>query len=170
MKSNLENFSASPLFESLSIGQIEKILDFSRVLDFRPGEIIMEEDQAGDSLFIILEGVVEVSKNLVKAGVGDNTMDDSKSKTFAKLDARSHAVFGEIGLLEESKRTATVKALTDCRVCEIRKQDFFRLADSDFEIGYRVLSNLAKLMSSRLRKADEDIVKLTTVLTLVLKG
>ncbi len=170
MKSNLENFSASPLFESLSLIQIEKILDFSRVLDFRPGEAIMEEDQEGDSLFIILEGVVEVSKNLVKAGIEDNTMDDSKRKTFAKLDARSHAVFGEIGLLEESKRTATVKALTDCRVCEIRKRDFFRLADSDFEIGYRVLSNLAKLMSSRLRKADEDIVKLTTVLTLVLKG
>ncbi len=62
-----------------------------------------------------------------------------------------------------------MKALTDCRVCEIRKQDFFRLADSDFGIGYRVLANLAKLMSFRLRKADEDIVKLTTVLTLVLK-
>lgn len=170
MKSNLENFSESPLFENLNIGQIEKILDYSRVLDFRPGEVIMEEDQAGDSLFIILEGVVEVSKNLVKAGIGDSAADDSKSKTFAKLDARSHAVFGEIGLLEESTRTATVKALTDCRLCEIKKEDFFRLADSDFEIGYRVLTNLAKLMSSRLRKADEDIVKLTTVLTLILKG
>lgn len=170
MKSNLENFAASPLFGNLSIEQVEKILNFSRVLDFRPGEIIMEEDQAGDSLFIILEGVVEVSKNLVKTGVGGSAADDGKSKTFAKLDAHSHAVFGEIGLLEESKRTATVKALTDCRLCEIKKQDFFQLADSDFEIGYRVLTNLAKLMSSRLRKADEDIVKLTTVLSLVLKG
>lgn len=170
MSSNLENFSQSPLFENMSLGQIEKVLDFSRVLDFRPGEVIMEEDQEGDSLFIILEGVVEVSKNLVKAGIGGDAVDDSKSKTFAKLDARSHAVFGEIGLLEESTRTATVKALTDCRLCEIKKEDFFRLADSDFEIGYRVLANLAKLMSTRLRKADEDIVKLTTVLTMVLKS
>jgi CRP-like cAMP-binding protein len=170
MSSSLENFSQSPLFENMSLGQIKKVLDFSRVLDFHPGEVIMEEDQAGDSLFIILEGVVEVSKNLVKTGIGDQVVDDNKSKTFAKLDARSHAVFGEIGLLEESKRTATVKALTDCRVGEIRKQDFFRLAETDFEIGYRVLANLAKLMSTRLRKADEDIVKLTTVLTMVLKS
>jgi CRP/FNR family transcriptional regulator, cyclic AMP receptor protein len=170
MNNNLENFSQSPLFESLSLGQVEKILNCSRVLDFRPGEIIMEEDQAGDSLFIILEGVVEVSKNLVKTGIGDNTADYGQSKTFARLDARGHAVFGEIGLLEESKRTATVKALTDCRLAEIRKEDFLRLAETDFEIGYRVLANVAKLMSTRLRKADEDIVKLTTVLTIVLKS
>ncbi len=170
MNSILENFSQSPLFEDLSLGQVEKILGFSRVLDFRPGQVIMEEDQEGDSLFIILEGVVEVSKSLVKKAALSSEIDESKSKTFAKLDARSHAVFGEIGLLEKSKRTAKVQAITDCRLCEIRKQDFFRLAENDFEIGYRVLANLARLMSARLRKADEDIVKLTTVLTIVLKG
>jgi len=165
MNRYLSSLMRSPLFESMNQTQVEKVLAASNIVKFGRGETVMKEDEPGDSLFIMLEGAVEISKNLVKIGLEP----DEKSKTFARLDSQDHAVFGEIGLLGESKRTATVRALTDCSLCEIKKDDFFRLADADYGIGYRILANLGRLLSLRLRKADEELVKLTTVLTIVLK-
>lgn len=165
MNRYLSSLMRSPLFESMNQTQVEKVLAASNIVKFGRGETVMKEDEPGDSLFIMLEGAVEISKNLVKIGMEP----DEKSKTFARLDSQDHAVFGEIGLLGESKRTATVRALKECSLCEIKKDDFFRLADADYGIGYRILANLGRLLSLRLRKADEELVKLTTVLTIVLK-
>ena len=165
MNRYLSSLMRSPLFGGMSQTQVEKVLAASNIVKFGRGETVMKEDEPGNSLFIMLEGAVEISKNLVKIGMEP----DEKSKTFARLDSQDHAVFGEIGLLGESKRTATVRALTDCSLCEIKKDDFFRLADADYGIGYRILANLGRLLSLRLRKADEELVKLTTVLTIVLK-
>jgi hypothetical protein len=52
---------------------------------------------------------------------------------------------------------------------EIRKDDFLRLAGKDNRSGYRILLNLARIVSARLRKTDEDTIKLTTALSIILK-
>jgi hypothetical protein len=49
-----------------------------------------------------------------------------------------------------------------------KPDDFLRLAEEDHEIGYRILLNLARIVSARLRKADEDTIKLTTALSVIL--
>jgi CRP-like cAMP-binding protein len=67
------------------------------------------------------------------------------------------------------KRTATIKAVTDCIFYEIKKDDFLRLAREDYKLGYQILLNLARIVSARLRKADEDTIKLTTALSIILK-
>ncbi len=46
---------------------------------------------------------------------------------------------------------------------------FFKLAQEDHQLGYRIILNLAKIVSIRLRKANEDTIKLATVLSIVLK-
>jgi len=85
------------------------------------------------------------------------------------LSSEDYAVFGEISLLEESKRTATIRALSDCIFYEIERSDFLKLAEEDSKLGFRVLFNIAKIVCSRLRKADENVIKLSTVLSIVLK-
>ena len=152
------------LFRNLTDLQAGKILEISREITFSRNETIMEEGKTGDSMYIIIKGSVEVIRNLT---LDEN--DTGKNKVLTKLSSENHALFGEIGLLEESRRTATVRALTDCTLREIKKDAFLALAESDHELGYRVLTNLAHLVSSRLRKADDDIVKLATVLSMVLK-
>ena len=156
------------LFMGLTSGQIEKVLGISRRVTFRENDIIMEEGQIGDAMYVLLEGSVEVIKRLTMKSVEEDDSDE-KNKVLTNLSAEQHSVFGEIALLEESRRTATVRAMADCVLCEIRKNDFLKLAESDYELGYRVLLNLSRIVSSRLRKVDEDTVKLTTVLSLVLK-
>jgi CRP/FNR family transcriptional regulator, cyclic AMP receptor protein len=118
-------------------------------------------------MYIIQDGTVEVVKNLILENMDEDDAD--RGKVFTHLSAADHAVFGEIALLEESKRTATIRALTDCVFYEIGKDDFLLLAEKDFELGYRVLLNLSRIVSARLRKADEDTIKLTTALSIILK-
>jgi CRP/FNR family transcriptional regulator, cyclic AMP receptor protein len=155
------------LFRDLAEEQIGKILGISRKVAFSEGQVIMREGADGDTMYIILEGTVEVVKSLVMGDPDEEA--DEKNKVFTRLDASGHAVFGEVGLFEAMKRTATIKTVTKCRFFEIRRSDFLRLADADHELGYRIFFNLAKIVSARLRKADEDTIKLTTALSIILR-
>ena len=155
MEKDISLLSGIALFKGLSEEKIRKVLNIMHQVIFSENEIIMKEGNSGDAMYIILDGSVEVVKSLV---------------IFTRLDGKhNHAVFGEIALLEELKRTATIKAITNCVLYEIKKDDFLKLAESDYELGYRILLNLARVVSARLRKADEETVKLTTALSIVLR-
>jgi CRP/FNR family cyclic AMP-dependent transcriptional regulator len=155
------------LFKDLTTEHIRKILSISQKVTFSSNDVIMKEGEVGDAMYIMLEGTVEVAKSLIIKGMDNEN--EGKDKVFTKLTVGQHAVFGEMALLEECKRTATVRAVTDSVLYETKKDDFLRLAGEDYELGYRVLLNMARIVSSRLRKADEETVKLTTVLSIVLK-
>ena len=168
MEKDVSLLSGIALFKGLSGEKIRKILNIMRKVTFSENEIIMKEGDSGDTMYIILEGSVEVVKSLV---IGDMEEEDlGRNKVFTRLDSKHHhAVFGEIALLEELKRTATIKAVTNCVLYEIKKDDFLKLVDDDYELGYRILLNLARVVSARLRKADEETIKLTTALSIVLR-
>jgi CRP/FNR family transcriptional regulator, cyclic AMP receptor protein len=153
-------------FSNLPTEKIQIILDILRKVRFSANDIIMKEGDIGDSMYIILEGTVEVAKSLI---VDDTDNEDSaKNKVFTRLDGKQRAVFGEIALLDEQKRTASVKAVTDCVMYEMKKDDFLKVTEKDYELGYRILLNLGRIVSTRLRRADEDTVKLTTALSIML--
>jgi len=154
------------LFKSLTPEKIHKILNILHKVTFSANDIIVKEGDMGDTMYIILGGTVEVAKSLVIGGMDYEDM--GKNKVFTRLDSSHYPVFGEIALLEELKRTATIRAITDCVLYEIRKDDFLKLAEEDYELGYRILLNLARIVSARLRKADEDTIKLTTALSVIL--
>ena len=168
MEKKISILQETELFKNLTPAQIRKVLNICRTITFSEDEIIMNEGETGDRMYIILEGTVEVIKKLIMDGVEDEGTVE-RNKIFTRLDAGQHAVFGEIALLEELHRTATVRAVTRCTLYEIRKDDFLKLAEGDFEFGYRILLNLARIVSARLRKANEDTIKLTTVLSVILK-
>lgn len=120
-------------------------------------------------MYIILDGTVEVVKRLILAEVENEETGSEKSKVFTRLDTTQHAVFGEIVLLENQKRTATIRAHTDCEFFAIRKDNFLDFAQKDYMFGYHVVMNLARIVSARLRKSDEDTIKLKTALSIILK-
>ncbi|MCG6533101.1 MAG: cyclic nucleotide-binding domain-containing protein [Syntrophales bacterium LBB04] len=154
------------LFKDVTPDKIRTILNIMRKVSFSANEIIMRDGDIGDTMYIILEGTVEVAKSLV---IDDTDNEESaKNKVFTRLDGKQHAVIGEIALLEELRRTASVKAVTDCVMYEMKKNDFLKVAEEDYELGYRILLNLARIVSARLRRADEDTVKLTTALSIML--
>jgi CRP/FNR family cyclic AMP-dependent transcriptional regulator len=157
---------AIPILQDLNEEELRQILSIARRVQYPKGKIILKEGDTGESMFIIEEGMVEISKTLVmKLGREDY---QDRDKILTKLSAEDHAIFGEVALFEQNKRTATVTALTDCRLLEISKPEFLRLADESPRMGYKITRNIAQLLCSRLRKADEDTIKLTTALSIAL--
>jgi CRP-like cAMP-binding protein len=155
-------------FRNIPPELIRSILSIAKRVHFPAGEIIVKEGDIGETMYIMMEGTVEVIKSLVISDL-DDEQDEEKNKVFTRLDARDHAVFGEISLLDAMKRTATIKSVTDCTLYEIKKDDFLVLAENNYELGFRIALNLARIIGARLRKADEETIKLTTALSFILK-
>ncbi|MCJ7493569.1 MAG: cyclic nucleotide-binding domain-containing protein [Deltaproteobacteria bacterium] len=157
---------AIPILQNIDEEELRQVLKIASPVQFPRGKVILKEGEAGETMYIIAEGAVEVSKTLVMMGGREDVQD--REKILTKLSAEDHAIFGEVALFEKSKRTATVVALTDCRMLEISKSDFLRLAEENPRIGYRITRNIVQMLCSRLRKTDEDTIKLTTALSIAL--
>lgn len=157
---------AISIFRDLEEEELRVLLTITRPVRFPRGEVILKEGDTGETMYIMQEGMVEVSKSLVMKWGREDYQD--RDKVLTKLSAEDHAIFGEVALFDQGKRTATVLALTDCLLLEISQDDFLKLADQNPRIGYKITCNIARLLSSRLRKADEDTIKLTTALSMAL--
>jgi CRP/FNR family cyclic AMP-dependent transcriptional regulator len=154
------------LFHDLEEDEIEKVLHRTTPRNFAAGSVILKEGETGDSLFIMCQGEVEITKALTL--VLDE--DTPKEKVMIRLRALDGVCFGEMALLENEARSATVTALTDCSLLELHCQEFLALVRENPEMGLKILLNLAQLLSRHLRKSNQDVIKLTTALAIALGG
>lgn len=156
-----------PLFKGLPENKLQEIREIIEFETYSADEEIIRDGDRGDSMFILLEGDVSISKKLTM--LPSESQSDNRNKVLIKLSSTFHAVFGEMALFEEnSERSATATALTACRVGIIKKNSFLTLASQDHELGYIVFRNISEILSERLKKANKDIIKLTTALSLAL--
>jgi len=150
------------LFEGLSDAQLGAVAAGVRRREASAGTAILREGERGDSLFILAGGSVDTTKRLGLLS-GEAA---ARQKVLVRLTAPQF--FGEMGLLEDAERSATVTAATDCVLYELTRSDFARLAEADLALGYRVVRNIAAALSARLRSSGQDVVKLTAALSLAL--
>jgi CRP/FNR family transcriptional regulator, cyclic AMP receptor protein len=161
-----EALRAAPLLEGLSDEQLRKFWAAGTVETVRMGDMIIREGEIDDTMYVLLEGTVSVSQALLlKLGKKDY---GQKEKTLIRLDAHMRPCFGEMSLLEDSARSATVASLTESKVLVVDRTGFFAMVEEDPSLGVAVLRNIATTMSGRLRKANQDVLKLTTALSLAL--
>jgi CRP/FNR family transcriptional regulator, cyclic AMP receptor protein len=90
-----------PLFAGIDANALQALNDLTFTKTFQPGEAIVEEGHIGNGLYVILSGRVEVVKD-------DGTAREQALATFGPGDP-----FGELALLGEWKRTATVRAIEE---------------------------------------------------------
>lgn len=159
--------SASQLFQGLSNEQLGQVAKGSQIIRRLKGETVIREGDRGDSMYILVLGRVQVSRtvtlSLSRTSVGE------AEKSFVELDSSNHPAFGEMALLEgDSLRGATVTALTDIALLEIPQEHFDQLCEEDPLLGYRVLRNMASQLSGRLRRSNQDVLKLSSALSLAL--
>ncbi|MGD2125676.1 MAG: cyclic nucleotide-binding domain-containing protein [Desulfobacteraceae bacterium] len=109
---------------------------------FQPGEIVIKEGARGTSAYIILSGAVEVFK---KSG--------DREVLMATLDRGQ--VFGEMGLIENRPRSATVRAITDLKVRRIDREHFNELLQKKPS----VLIPIIKSLFERLRQASDMLAE-----------
>lgn len=159
----LRNF---PIFAGLSVDEIRFFHSAMKVIQFDEGEIILREGEVGHSVLLLLDGEVEVSQALTLKREGSDM--DTREKGLIKLNSRTYPFFGEMCLFaKDDRRSATVKAETRCIIGRITKADFYRICDANPGIGYKVMKNIATVLSDRLRQANMNIMKLTTAFSLL---
>jgi len=152
------------LFADLDERQRAALWAVAREVEFAEGAFIFGEGESGETLYILKEGKVEVSRKLTLL-----SSSEEREKTLVTLDARNHPSFGEMALLTNEVRSATVRALSRCKMVAITSGDFHRLCDEDARLGYLVLARMGRQLSERLRRANQDILNLTTALSLALR-
>jgi CRP-like cAMP-binding protein len=137
--------SRSPLFEMLSNQELEGIAELSRPRKFAAGQVVFEEGELGDSVYVIATGDVEIVRRDA-AGA---------SKVLAVLGERQF--FGEMSLIDKEYRSATVRARSDCELLHLTAENLttFRKQHRD---GFTfVIINIARMLSARLREANTQL-------------
>jgi CRP-like cAMP-binding protein len=127
----VEALKRAPLFEGLSRKQLTELAKVTEDVDFNAGKILCREGERGQEFFVIMEGEAEVTRN---------------GKHLATR--RSGEFFGEIALVEDVARTATVTAKTPIRFFVLTRRRFLRLLDEQPGIERKVLRALAKRLVS----------------------
>jgi len=110
---------------------------------YKGGDVIIREHDVGETAYVIAQGKVEVSKE--RGG---------QNVHLAYLGAGE--TFGEMSMIDEKPRSATVTAVTETLVSEIRRDDFFSSFQTDPKVGLQLL----KVLFERLREADAMILEL----------
>ena len=162
----LEKYTLFKGLTSVQIMKFEHVITRKKV--HAKDEIIKEGD-VGDSIIFLLEGEVKIYKPMTL--VTSNSDFDDREKEMIVLDSSLHPFFGDYALFtENNKRTANIIATSDGEIGVLQAEDFFRICESDYQIGYIVIKNLTKNITNQVVKQSNDILKLTTAISLILES
>ena len=139
--SSLDVLRKVPLFATMREGDILAFAELVRERSFPKGSVIVFEDDPGDALYLVARGQVKV----VLIG------EDGREVILSVLGEGNF--FGEMSLIDEKPRSATVIAMVDSVVLVLRREDFQSRLRTSPEIAIALLRELSR----RLRRADEKI-------------
>jgi CRP-like cAMP-binding protein len=117
----------APLFEGLSRDELKELAKLSEDLEVSEGKVLCREGETAQEFFVIVDGEVDV------------TQDGERVATLSDGD-----FFGEIALLEDIPRTATVTAKAPLRFFVLTRQAFWSLIERQPDVERKILRALAK--------------------------
>ena len=119
-----------PLFSNIEPSKLKLLAFASERLTFREGAELCRQGDVGDSAYIIIEGSVGI---VVSTPNGDARV----------AEARKNDIVGEIAILCDVPRTATVVADRDVEVLKISKELFFRMVEEFPRMAVEIMRELA---------------------------
>ena len=132
-----------PMFAKIDPPKLKLMAFASERLSFRPGQELFKQGDAGDSAYIVVEGEADVLVNTPNGAL--------KVATLKRND-----IIGEIAILCDVPRTATVAASTDLVTLKITKDVFFRLVTDFPDMAIEIMRSLAHRVeqtTAQLREA-----------------
>jgi CRP/FNR family cyclic AMP-dependent transcriptional regulator len=129
----IELIKRVPLFGNLSKGELAEVAKAADELDFKEGKELTREGRPGREFFILLEGRADVTK-------GKRRLRTLKNGDF----------FGEIALVTNAPRTATVTTTSPVRALVISERSFKRLLEESSQIQLKVLQALAERLAPEI--------------------
>jgi len=136
-----------PVFEGFSERELAALERVLHRREYLPEELIIRQDEPGLGMYIIQSGQAVVT-------TGHDAVELSRLK--------DGDFFGELSLLDETPRSATVVAKSHCRILGFFQSDLFGLIERDPRLGVKIVIRLAKIMGDRLRNANQQVLALNT--------
>ena len=140
----LLRLSGVSLFATLSPRELKIIDGMLHDRHYLANEIIFDEGEEGQALYILLSGSVRINRT---RDHGNEVIADLASGDF----------FGDLALLDNSPRSAQARAAENCEVAVFFRADFSSLLETNAVIGYKISLELARLNSRRLRESMAGI-------------
>jgi len=141
---DLSRFQGSSLFKEMGANELAEIASLFEEKMIGEGATVFVEQMPGESLYLICEGTVKISKMIA----------EGEEKTLVILGPED--VFGEMALLDGAPRSATARVAENARLLAIKKKDFEVLCESNPRLGMKLMRNIVRLFSQRIRENNDE--------------
>lgn len=142
---DLNLFKQIPLFVNFKLTELMSISMVSRVEKYFSGENVFQEGETGDALFIIKSGRVRVTKR------------DSYGAQHTLAFLEKGEYFGEISLVDQAPRSASVSADMDAELLKITRTDFKNLIAGNKELERKFYKSFSEVLCERLRVTNDNL-------------
>lgn len=134
-----------PIFDTLNPDELKIVSKYMTFMDFKPGEIVFDEGEKGDYVCFVAEGSLNVlKKNVVGKQVVISGLTRGRS-------------IGEMSVIDDFPRSATVKAKTKSTLIILGRKGFDQILDQHSKIGVKILKGMSRLLSMNLRKTSSRL-------------
>jgi len=138
-------FRGVMLFAGLSDDELDEVVAICQERHLQRGEILAEQGAPGNEFYVVTNGFLEISI----AG------DETSSQVLVNLGKGQ--IIGEMALIDQGPRSATVRAISEAVVQVIRRGDFEDVCNKNTRIGYIVMKDMAADLSFKLRHRNMAI-------------
>lgn len=142
LSNEVELLRRVPLFAGIEPAKLKLLAYTSDVVTYEPGQVLFRKDDIGDAAYVIITGDADVT---VPAETGDITVAELHDGDF----------LGEIAILCDTPRTATVTAKGELTALRIRKEPFFQLLQQFPEMAVE----MTRLLAERLTRTTADLIE-----------
>ena len=136
-----------PIFEALSNRELQNIARIAYRRHYSAGEVIIHEGQNAAGMYIMVDGQAEVTK----------VLEDGTILHLTTLE--NSGLFGDVGLLDSSPRTATVKATRDSSIIGFFRPELLELINSNPRLASKVIFKLGQILTARFRLIHDEFEK-----------
>ena len=144
MNEYIESFQTVPLFKGLEPTEIQNLMRISEDIVAKKSDTVVLQNTPGDGFYIISAGAFEVLKS------------GNRNEVLGRLESLSF--FGEMSLISNEMRSATVMCVEDGRLKNIPAAPFQKLLDEGDLVAYKVIRNMATILAQRLAASDNRLV------------
>ena len=142
LSNEVELLRRVPLFSGIDPSKLKLLAYTSDVVTYRSGQVLFRKGDVGDAAYVIIKGDADVS---IPAASGDVAVAQLHDGDF----------LGEIAILCDTPRTATVTARNELKALRIRKEPFFQLLHQFPEMAVE----MTRLLAERLTRTTAELVE-----------
>lgn len=142
LSTEVELLRRVPLFSGIDPSKLKLLAYTSDVITYQPGQVVMRQGDIGDAAYVIIKGDADVSVTTEAGSVPIAQLHDGD-------------FLGEIAILCDTPRTATVVAKSELKALRIRKEPFFEMLRQFPEMAVE----MTRLLAERLTRTTAELVE-----------